>query len=620
MNIPHLLLLSFALFLQTDAFSPRTPARALKSVLANKPDSFLGSPLHLSGDKNDEGDEPRQSKRKRDMLPFFGRFTKSKKENKEVLMKHDDDEALVKHDDDEASRNTSEAAMVTSETQATALETQATASETQATASETQATAPTTNKAAEMANTLRAQAERVRLEAERMDVKLTLDKIEKFELKLVRAKTKGEPVDDLQLQLDNLQAKLRGEAPKSRVAPVPTLPDIPLDIEPKAAAQKGTFNGSLSTMDGMFGKDFDETLTLVQGSPAFIRKLVATLVECDFNSIDDLNSTEVARRITMMNSGDYSYSNLPKPAFTQSQIDEAIVEVEKQTGDQSYPKQFIELASGNVTKLALYSLEYKHYISSRIGTDKDALDMIVKVGEGEEWMKPLLEAINQTAVDRSIETLFPKCMRKEGIVEPTMAQVQLLVANVLPEVKFASTAKAEKVLGGYVIRGSHKYETANQLIDAIDKELSKANLADKMTVFYSPDFTIYAQVEEDGLDLDFFDPDEQAPILYVTAPDITVDRQRVLLSITSAFGLATSWYLSLYPFLLNPDIAKRVEDQLALADASMAYNLDWLTELSVPLFVSFLGIQLSHELAHRAVAASYGVSVFSALPVHIDVS
>jgi hypothetical protein len=588
-NIPHLLLLAFALFLETDSFSPRTPARALRSALVSKPDSFLGSPLHLSGDKNDAGDESRQSKRMRDrLLPFFERLTKSKKEDEEVP---------VKYDDDEASRRTSEAAMVTSETQATA---------------------PTTNNAAEMANKLRAQAERVRLEAERMDAELTLDKIEKLERKLVRAKTKREPVDDLQLQLDNLQAKLRGEAPKPAVAPAPTLPDIPLDIEPKAAKEE-TLNGSLSTMDGMFGKDFDETLFLLQESPAFIKKLVATLVECDFNSIDDLNSTEVARRITMMNSGDYSYSNLPKPAFTRSQIDEAVEEVENKTSDQSYPKQFIELASGNVTKLALYSLEYEHYISSRIGTDKDALDLIVKVGEGEEWMQPLLDAINQTAVDRSIETLYPKCMRKEGIEEPTMAQVQSLVANVLPQAKFASTAKPEKVLGGYVIRGNHKYETANQLIDAIDKELSKANLADKMTVLYSPDFTIFAQAEQDSLDLDLFDPDEQAPIIYVTAPDIAGDRQRVLLSITSAFGLATSWYLSLYPFLLNPAIAKRVEDQLALADASMAYNLDWLTELSVPLFVSFLGIQLSHELAHRAVAASYGVSVFSVLLVRMDV-
>ena len=108
--------------------------------------------------------------------------------------------------------------------------------------------------------------------------------------------------------------------------------------------------------------------------------------------------------------------------------------------------------------------------------------------------------------------------------------------------------------------------------------------------------------------MDLFNPEDLQPILYVTAPDIARERQRVALSLTSGLGLATSWYLSIYPFLLNPDISKRVEGQLELADASMGYDLNWLTDLSVPLFVSFLGIQLAHEAAHRLVAANYDVS------------
>lgn len=549
-----------------------------------KPNSFSGTSLYQSGDGSNERNEPRQSKRKRDLIPFFGRFTKSKAGDNESDVLGDKNKSLP-----------------------TKLQAESVAYET-----EPQDTR--SNDAYATATSLREQAERARLEAERMDAELTLAKIEKLERKLVQAKVKGEAVDDFQRQLDNLQAKLRGEAPKPRVPataslPVPKVPDVRLDLD-ATPVKPEVFSGTLSTMDGMFGKDFDETVTLVDASPSFVKKLVATLVEYDFDSIDDVNSTEIARRISMMNSGDYSYSELPKPAFTQSQIDDAVGKVEKQTSDQSYPRQFIKLAGGNVTKLAMYSLEYDYYISSRIESNKDALDLILKAGEGEEWMQPLLDAINQTAVDRSIETLYPKCMRTEGIAEPTMDQVQSLVSTVLPRAKFSSTAKPEKVLGGYVIRGNHKYEMPNQLIAAIDSELSKAQLADKMTVLYSSDFTIFAQAEEEGFDLDLFDADEQPPILYVTAPDIAGDRQRVLLSVTSALGLATSWYLSLYPFLLNPAISKRVEDQLALADASMAYNLDWLTELSVPLFASFLGIQLTHELAHRAVAAIYGVSLF----------
>ena len=61
---------------------------------------------------------------------------------------------------------------------------------------------------------MKAQAERMRLEAERMDAQLTLDKIERLEVELKQAKKKGESVDELQREMEALQAKMRGEAPK----------------------------------------------------------------------------------------------------------------------------------------------------------------------------------------------------------------------------------------------------------------------------------------------------------------------------------------------------------------------------------------------------------------------
>jgi hypothetical protein len=53
---------------------------------------------------------------------------------------------------------------------------------------------------------------------------------------------------------------------------------------------------------------------------------------------------------------------------------------------------------------------------------------------------------------------------------------------------------------------------------------------------------------------------------------------------------------------------KRAEEQMQLTDANMAYDLTWLTDLSLPLFATFVGIQLAHEVGHRVVAAAYGVS------------
>jgi len=459
---------------------------------------------------------------------------------------------------------------------------------------------------AAMAKTLRAQAERARLEAERMDAELTLQKIEKLERELVQAKNKGDSVEDLQRQLDNLQAKLRGEPPKPVVAKTTAerrIADKDTDVVVNDTnTPPATISSSTSYLGDLEFQDLEETIELVERSPGFIRKLMASIVELEYDTKADLNKTEIAVRLSKMATADYSYSSLSKPVFTKEQISEAAKKIDEKSSDLGYPSNFVKLAEGNVTKLAEYALEYEYYLNSRIGDDDQALQLIAKVGEDEEWMQGLLSALNQTSVDRSIETLYPKCTRKEG-EEPTMAQIQSLAANVLPSAKFSSSSKPEKVLGGYVIRGSHKYESGDDLIEAIDRELAKTSLGDKMTVLYTPDFTVFAQADEDDFDLDLFDPAEIPPVLYITGPDIARERQQLLLSVTSAFGLATSWYLSIYPFLLNPALAKRVDEQLVLADASMSYDLAWLTDLSVPLFLTFIGIQLSHELAHRVVGS-----------------
>ena len=119
------------------------------------------------------------------------------------------------------------------------------------------------------------------------------------------------------------------------------------------------------------------------------------------------------------------------------------------------------------------------------------------------------------------------------------------------------------------------------------------------------------KVESEFSSDDDFDPTSvmgaEDPLLYVMGPDVVREPKPVLLSITSALGLATTWYLSLYPFLLNSGIAQRVDEELALADANMNPDLAWLTDLSVPLFTTYVAIQLFHEAAHRIVAAFYGV-------------
>ncbi|KAI2495916.1 hypothetical protein MHU86_18614 [Fragilaria crotonensis] len=56
-------------------------------------------------------------------------------------------------------------------------------------------------------------AVRIRLEAEKMDAQLTLDKIARLERELAKAQSKGENTDSLVRDMENLQRKIRGEAP-----------------------------------------------------------------------------------------------------------------------------------------------------------------------------------------------------------------------------------------------------------------------------------------------------------------------------------------------------------------------------------------------------------------------
>ena len=463
---------------------------------------------------------------------------------------------------------------------------------------------------ASRAAALRAQAAKTRLEAERLDAELTLRKIERLEKELVSAKAKGSTkgngsIKDLQRDMELLQRKMAGEdeppvVAAKKAAPAQAKKQI---LSSVGAIEQERVSGKIETnalIEPFSDMNFLEIKEMMEQSPSFMVKTLATQVELEFDTVDDINRTELALRVDKLNRLDFSYSNLPKPSFTEQEIDEKRKEMEVLQKKKMVDRRLLDGAKGNDTELAILALEQKYFSgSSEVGEEE-----FFKIVKGEQWLQPVMEMINKTSVDSAIETLYPPCMRKEG-QNPTMAQVQQLLTDVLPKSSFLASSKPEPVEGGYIIRGTNKAKDGDALIEAIDKQLSKTSLGEKMTVLFVNDFTIFANEEE----MEMFDFDDPASILYITGPDIVREPRRVLLSIVSALGIATSWYLSLYPFLLNPTLSQRVEQDIALVDANMAPDLSWLTDLSLPLFYTFFGIQLLHDFGHRAVASSYGVSV-----------
>ena len=201
-----------------------------------------------------------------------------------------------------------------------------------------------------------------------------------------------------------------------------------------------------------------------------------------------------------------------------------------------------------------------------------------------------------------VESLFPPTTRKEG-EEPTEREIKIAMTDIFAKDNtWMTSGPAEKVSGGYLIRGySSKYDSGKTLMEAIEKNLEKSNISDQINIFYIFDPTPVTEEQMEG--------GERPPVLFVTGANVVRDPAPIVRSIISAVALGTVWYNAFVPYLLNDKYMKLADEQLALADASMPANLDFLSDLSTPLFFTCIGIQVIHEVAHKIVADANGIKI-----------
>jgi hypothetical protein len=437
---------------------------------------------------------------------------------------------------------------------------------------------------------LKAQAEKIRLQAERLDAELTLSKIAKLEKEIGNVKKHSNEtgaekrLEQLMRDVETLQMKLRGETPKPIV---PTAPETSLSNTPT-----GTFSDTtLASITTPFDREkFEFMLDTVNGLPEFaIKKLAAAAgIDCSDGAV---NRTECAIRFDQQSRLDFSYVNKARPVFTREQIQARIEGLSNGTyrnyAFQSMQPYVANTATMNETQIALLSLEYEYY----------SFSPDVNVGQKiDDLLQPFAEMMmNMNDTETALDIFFPDCTRQQS---PTLADAEKLYANVLPAAGWISNGRPEAVAGGYIIRGRTK-KNGNELIDAIDAGLETCGLQNSVTVIYGFDYSTI--LDEEDIELT-----NAPPVLYVLGPSIVRAPKPVPLSIVTACGIATTWYLSLYPFLLNPAILQRVQDELALVGSGSS-ELSWLTDLSIPVFYTFFGIQLLHDASHQIVAKAKGV-------------
>ena len=484
------------------------------------------------------------------------------------------------------------------------------------TTSNSPATSRKTLSPMEQAEALRAQADKARLEAERMDAELTLQKIARLEKELAHAKAKGsDSVEDLQRQMAALTEKLSGDSKNKTVSQSRTRArqSTSTDISPggeTGAAQitldsEEKFVSTLPAVVEAFDQnEFDNILSLFDQTPRFLKKLVCAQLGFEYRNEESINATEVALRLDEIRRFDFSFSKSERPTFSRAEIDdmEERLKANWLSSETAYVPdgRLKKAAGGNNTELALMCLEYE-YFNDKYVVNGQRMESLL--GDS-EVIAEISSAIAEASSDELVEALFPPCTRKEG-QQATLAQAQKLEKDILPKSQFTSTSKPVAIPGGYIIKGDSKASNGDLLIKSIDEQLEKSSLRGKVTVCYLSDFT--PAVVENFEEINFEDF-EVGGALFVGGPDLAREPRKVLLSATSALGLSTCWYLSLYPFLLNPTLAKQVDEQLALVEANMPADLSWLSDLSFPLFATFVGLQVLHEVGHRIAAAFTEVS------------
>ena len=487
-------------------------------------------------------------------------------------------------------------------------------------------------KALKQAKLLKAQAERARLEAEKLDVILTLDKITKLEKELNTLSIKNNNTQrqkDLQNQIDILQKKLNGEeqTPTTTTTTITTESDDVTDKETEKEVStvetldeavllsyNNNNNNNEEEEDTDTGKkslelsqeEIQARVDKFNQTPDFMKKIIAQTVGRTYQSKDDFNVTSLILKLHQEEQDyleDVKEMEQSMPKFTDEEIQERVDQL------KNVP-QFVKNLYGNDAKndtaIAINMLEqdWRDAQSSSLFQNKDEKD-----DDKNSFDKLLKQFTAQTEdgveaeQNRMMQGLFPDSTRKED-VDITSAQIKSVVADIAKV--WQSSTQPVKVSGGYIIRGTPKPKftdsSGDDLIDAIDSCMTRSTMKGQVSIFYIYDPT---PVTEDQMN----DVMDRPPVLFVTGPDVARESQFFARTAISGLALGTTWYASLYPYLMNDKILKAAEDQLALADASMPSDLSWLTDSSVPLFLAFLGIQVSHELGHRLIASMNNVQL-----------
>eukprot|EP00573_Skeletonema_grethae_P010326 CAMPEP_0201694074 /NCGR_PEP_ID=MMETSP0578-20130828/6458_1 /ASSEMBLY_ACC=CAM_ASM_000663 /TAXON_ID=267565 /ORGANISM="Skeletonema grethea, Strain CCMP 1804" /LENGTH=896 /DNA_ID=CAMNT_0048179701 /DNA_START=23 /DNA_END=2713 /DNA_ORIENTATION=- len=517
------------------------------------------------------------------------------------------------------------------------------------------------------AEELRAQAARIRLEAEKRTVELTLEKIEKLnsQLELMKMKENDDPKSQksLEEQLLRLKSQLitneNGEI-KPVAPPAPAAKKVSTTIAADdSTVQSQPITVSKSTLSS---EALEDRVQKFNEAPEFMRILVAKIAgygvdENTPGAVDRLNATDIvlklyddnigyediirtsdftdesereeARRMlerAYEQSGDGGDNKQDKPKFTKEQIQEKVEELDqiptflkniysKELNDTEMALMLLEEDYENKNKKGGFFGMFGDTQKGEIGKDGERMD-VENSGSFSRLFSPE-DALNGTSAGMKggdlpfmIESLYPKSTRKEDET-PDKRLVDAFMNDIVASTNsFIPNSNPISVPGGYIVRGTNKCSSGGELIDKLDKRVANdARLREKISFFVLKD--PFPDIE-DGI----IDPFNWPQVLFITGPNVARDPEVILRTLITSLGIATTWYGSIYPFLSNSKLLDKANEAMDLSDAGMPVDMSWLSDMSIPLFLTFIALQLVHEVAHLAVANSkkFEISVPTLVP------
>lgn len=342
-------------------------------------------------------------------------------------------------------------------------------------------------------------------------------------------------------------------------------------------------------------EQIDEVLQAVQLLPKFIKNMYG----------DDVRNNDTAIALMLLEEEWRSGNLVVMPEITQQMIDEKLEEIK-------WIPQYLRGENSTELAIELIKSDFRRNKGKQQSKNDDKLPSEMQQSQqisGEDTESQdqknsgfsLFGGQQKSDKDQMVESLFPESTRKKE-EEINEGQAILFMSEVLAKDNvWVASGPPEKVSGGFLIRGSTRFESGKELIEAIDKNLSKSRVRNQVNCFYIFDPTPVTEEQMSS--------GERPPLLFLTAPNVARDPAPIQRSLISAVTFGTIWYNSLLPFLLNDKYLKLTEEQMALADASMPSNVDFLNDLSFPLFATTVGIQAIHELSHIIAARNNNLNI-----------